>query len=470
MTKRRNSGFTLLELAIVITIIAIIIALATTGLKAQLQMTVITSTQDKISTIKTALENYKKSTGHYPCPTPPSVSSESASYGIASTECRTSCPAGMTCVANATNATWTDLAIGSLPFKTLGLPKELSMDGYDAKISYAVDSKLTMSNDFCTLDGSITVQDYNNNLISDKAAYVIVSHGEDTKGGYNSTSGALLAACDTAAKDGENCDNDMVFRLSELNTNATSTNYYDDIIAFGNNTDAKYCPAGLTNCQVWYDPAEKCSVITDTGGVVRMYDKSSSKLFAYQNTSTNRPDYTKSIAGKPVATFTGGNTDALYTNLSTNPLNSDNFTFVTVFSTSGSTTRLSTLADSASYSAVTSDRTHRKNVANTIRSSILNGTLETANSGIGFNTADSHIAITTVGPTNAHRIFLDGILMDQGSYTSSSFTGHNTLILGSHAAQANFDLLEYIYLDKELSADERKALELYLANKWGVNY
>ena len=213
MKHLKNQGFALIELAIVLTIIAVILGLSASGLKSQLGNSEVYSTQQRIDAAKVALENYRTQYGKYPCPSVPTLSSSNASYGIASTNCYTSCPSGF-CSFNAVNGGLVDMAQGSIPFVTLGISQELSKDAFGSKFTYAVDARFTQDENRCETNGNLTVRDYGGNDMSTRATYVIASHGSDTKGGYAPERGAIATACDAAARDGENCNNDRIFRMS----------------------------------------------------------------------------------------------------------------------------------------------------------------------------------------------------------------------------------------------------------------
>lgn len=470
MQRTKYKGFSLIELSVVLTLIALIMSMAVSGLRVQLSSTEITSTQQKLDALKIALENYRTQFGKYPCPAPANLLSSNANYGIASTDCFSTCPAGMQCVANAVNGSLQNMAQGSIPFKSLNISQELSIDSWGNKLTYAVDARFTQDQNRCEMNGNLTMLDYGSNTISNKATYVIVSHGDNSKGAYAPDPGFIPLACDAAAKDGENCNNNMSFRSAEINKSNANTAFYDDVVTFGINANTQYCPAGLTNCQVWFDASDKCSIITNTGGVHRILDKSSSASFAEQTNSGNRPDYSATkLNDRNFITFVSGNTDALYSSIGASLVITP-FSFVTVFATSGNAS-LNMITDGASYSASSYDRGHGLVGSGSVRSYVWPLANIDSPSSV-YNNGLPHIAITTVGPTMTHNLFVDGVLRGTTAGTQSNFNWANTLILGSHQGfgQGNHNLMEYIYFNKELTDGERKALELYLARKWGINY
>ncbi len=473
MKNSSNSAFSLLEIAIVLTIIGVVLTLSVSGLKSQLDSSEITSTKQRLNTIKLAIENYRIQFEKYPCPALPNLASSNASYGDSVADCYTTCPAGLNCVANATNNTLQDMAQGSVPFKTLGISPELTLDPWGNKITYAIDARFTQDLNRCETDGLISIQDYSNNSVTSKAMYVLVSHGMDQKGAYSPSSGTIPTACDGSAKDGANCDNNTTFRISEISTSNTNTAYYDDIMLFNSNAKALYCPAGLSGCQIWYDASDKCSIITNTGGVHSIRNKASlTGLYpATQTTSGNRPDYsTAKINNRNFITFVPANTDALYASAS-GVLSDGPYSIVTVFASSATTTTFNVLADSASYSATTYDRSHGLTTGFFRSYNHTAGGAQYITSTGTFNNSVPHIAVTTVG-AGGSKSFVDNASIGTQGGTASSRTAETTLIIGSHTnlGAANYNLLEYLYFNKELTDDERKTLQVYLAQKWGLNY
>ncbi len=473
MKNSLSRAFSLLEMAVVLTIVGVMVTISISGLKSQLDSSEISSTKQRLAAVKLAIENYRIQFEKYPCPALPNLASSSASYGDAVTDCYTTCPAGLNCVANATNSTLQDMAQGSIPFKTLGIAPELTLDPWGNKITYAIDARFTQDLNRCETDGLINIQDYSNNSVTSKAMYILVSHGLDQKGAYAPDSGTIPDSCDAAAKDGANCDNNTTFRISEASLSNTNTAYYDDIVLFNPNTKALYCPAGLSGCQIWYDASDKCSIINNTGGVHSIRNKASlTGLYpATQTTSGNRPDYsTAKINNRNYITFVPANTDALYASAS-GVLSDGPYSIVTVFASSASTTTFNVLADSATYSATTYDRSHGLTTGFVRSYNHTAGGAQYITSTATFNNGFPHVAITTVG-TNGSETFVDGASIGTQGGTASSRTGETTLIIGSHTnlGAANYNLLEYIYFNKELTDDERKALQVYLAQKWGLNY
>ncbi len=471
-TIKNIKGFSLLELAIVLTIVAIIVSISVPGLNSQLSTQEIANTKQRLETISKSLETYRTLYGKYPCPSLPNLAANDSNYGVATSNCYSACPASLSCVTNPVNASLMSMAQGSVPFKTLGLPEAISIDGYKSKFTYAVDARFTQDENNCEVNGELIVSDYNNNTISNKAAFVLVSHGSDQKGARTPESGVITNVCDASAKDGANCDNNTTFRASEITKSNTSTSYYDDLITYNTNSKFTSCPAGLTNCQVWLDAADKCSITTNTGGVHRLMDKSPSGLHAVQNDSFYRPDYPgPKKNGISTIQFLPGTIDSLYVT-GASGITEGPYTLVTVFATQtvNYSTNFNVITDSPSYAWVANDRSHGL-VGTDFRSyNWTPGSIYYNNGGLGFKDYKAHVAISTVGTISNTLLYIDGLQVGSFAGTQSDFNWKNTIIIGSFPdnGPSDYDFLEYLYINKELTTAERKSLEQYLSKKWGI--
>lgn len=160
MTQRhqRIAGFTMLEMSVVLGIIALIagagINMAAGAIKAADRVT----TQERLNTIKLALDSFGKTYGYLPCPADRNKTPRTAGFGIAVT----STPAHP-CNDDPSDATKYEvksgIAIGALPVRTLGLPDSYAGDAWGNKMSYAVTAVLTTDpTSYVKSDGAINVK------------------------------------------------------------------------------------------------------------------------------------------------------------------------------------------------------------------------------------------------------------------------------------------------------------------------
>ncbi len=153
----RRAGFTLLELAVVLGIISLIvgagITMSTGALKAADRVT----TEERLATIKLALDSYAKTYGYLPCPFDRSLRATSANFGVerrSATTCTANAP-GIVQVTSGVDIIW----FGGVPVRTLGLPDNYAGDAWGNKFTYAVaDVAKTNPSSYATQNGVITIK------------------------------------------------------------------------------------------------------------------------------------------------------------------------------------------------------------------------------------------------------------------------------------------------------------------------
>lgn len=133
-------GFSILELVVVLGIIALIagagLTMATGAIKAADRVT----TQERLNTIKLALDSFAKTYGYLPCPANRNIVPTNANFGIENRS-------GVNCGANNPPALVVvgDVVTGALPVRTLGLPDNYAGDAWGGKFTYAVAVTLVAS-------------------------------------------------------------------------------------------------------------------------------------------------------------------------------------------------------------------------------------------------------------------------------------------------------------------------------------
>ena len=112
---------------------------------------------------------------------------------------------------------------------------EYIADERDNKFIYAVSTAATNTtydifNPNATA-GGVTIQDTSGNVLSNNQPYVLISLGDDGKGGYGRNGTIIGDACGTSDADSENCDyDDNIFVAAPHNP--SSANYYDDNVDY----------------------------------------------------------------------------------------------------------------------------------------------------------------------------------------------------------------------------------------------
>lgn len=235
---RKQSGFTLIEMIIVIAIMGLIVAgLARAG-KIYIANQQRTALDKSYDIIRSALNRYvyddpsdATDAINYPCPASPTTPPGSALYGV---EIRV----GADCaqqdgVIEVAGTGGQKVYIGAVPTRTLEIKSSHMVDPYKNRLTYAVSADVARTDAFlggASVTGAISIQDHSTGNTTNTAAFALISHGSNGKGAYN-MSGGLFSPCDGVGHDVENCNNDAQFSFQELSLGANAQ-FYDDRLAF----------------------------------------------------------------------------------------------------------------------------------------------------------------------------------------------------------------------------------------------
>jgi len=274
--KRKEKGFSLVELAVVLIIVGLLTGMAITGLYAYLERENRATTITRLDAVEQALHLYAARNKRLPCPANGALAETDASAGI---EQRS----GNVCTAG--------VQFSAVPWRDLGIAQGVSYDGWNRRISYRVfydasgspagtrglvrasgiDMSLckasatddgTSVND-CAADGTTSPMEFLRNkgltIRTDVspagsvirsattpesgggAAFVLISHGRNGIGAYiksganpGRSEAPPLTSLSGYARELENLDfttNDIYIdtRVSDAE-NATPATYFDDII------------------------------------------------------------------------------------------------------------------------------------------------------------------------------------------------------------------------------------------------
>ncbi len=199
LKKNKQRAFSLVELAIVITIISVFIAGVMNVGVGVTNNSKVTVTKNKMNEIYKALGNYAAAHGRLPCPAPISDIKGSADYGNNKTNGLGRCydiatDAGLV---SGTYLSATTLIYGMIPVQNLKLSSEMAEDGFGTKFGYVIDRRFTgfnengNSNNFKNGPESsvITINEVGSTTetVTNGAAFVIVSYGANKKGGFNAS-------------------------------------------------------------------------------------------------------------------------------------------------------------------------------------------------------------------------------------------------------------------------------------------
>lgn len=196
MHMKQQSGFTLVELAVVVFLIGLMASVGLAALNAQMTSASISATKKKQEIIKDALIAYLGTNKRLPCPAIDNSGQESRIEANAPADCTHT---------GAVTAGY----FGILPYAELGLSKSTALDGQENFFSYAVSKQWTLTYSTATdivggrstntadnafnvgVSGSLTVNDRSptdpyttTTTISSNAAAFIASHGKNGLGAF----------------------------------------------------------------------------------------------------------------------------------------------------------------------------------------------------------------------------------------------------------------------------------------------
>ncbi|MBV1928269.1 MAG: prepilin-type N-terminal cleavage/methylation domain-containing protein [Gammaproteobacteria bacterium] len=274
-TSYKNKGFTLIETAIFLTIVSMVLATSLNTYRTYKMKEALGKGKYRSSLIANKLGAFIGHYGELPCPADPSLPPsdinagkeqciQDAPFNIAVGSCNSAVcrVAGKRDTDVDPDFTVNNLLIGAVPYLTLGITREDSMDGWGGTFTYAVSEDLTNPTDFTMERGVIDRQERQGSdriatdppvgTISTTASattalpnsfmVAVMSHGENNRGAYN-YAGSLIEPCvdpdNVGTLDEENCNGDGSFldtyKESEIyNLNKNSAEFFDDRFAFFN--------------------------------------------------------------------------------------------------------------------------------------------------------------------------------------------------------------------------------------------
>ncbi|HUW51580.1 MAG TPA: prepilin-type N-terminal cleavage/methylation domain-containing protein [Sulfuricella sp.] len=236
--QRQSSGFTLVEMAIVLVILGLLLGGLLMPLSAQIEGRRISETQKALDEINQALIGFAVANGRFPCPALATTPTGSAGAGL---EATTGAGAALTC----TNVN----GVGVVPWATLGVAET---DSWGRRYTYRVTVEFARgatgqttfgggcappTNPLYTAfalcsQGTMTVLSTGGgSTVSSNVPVVVISHGKNGNGAYTSLGTQLPAGADP-----DELDNQLTTLGTAMANNnfisKTPTAAFDDIVTW----------------------------------------------------------------------------------------------------------------------------------------------------------------------------------------------------------------------------------------------
>lgn len=242
--KSGSPGFTLVEMAMVLAIVALLLTGLVPTISSQLEQRKISETKSKLLEIQQALIGFALINGRLPCPAQSSLATGAVNAGIETTKdntCACVTAGGGIASADASRVACTATSVtGVLPWATLGISET---DAWNRRFTYRVTTRFAdeiaagttdcnpavtapsaSSFALCSPGVPDILATAGGTTISADVPAVFVSHGMNGAGAFDS-SGAQQPVS-TNSDEAENSDNDGNFVSHEFSTE------YDDLLGW----------------------------------------------------------------------------------------------------------------------------------------------------------------------------------------------------------------------------------------------
>jgi prepilin-type N-terminal cleavage/methylation domain-containing protein len=224
---RHAHGFTLIEMAVAVFIIALLLGSILVPLTTQVEQRQISDAQKAIEEIKEALAGFAIANGYLPCPdktTAPGAGT--ANDGLEDVTAATGICVG---------------AEGNVPWATLGVA---SADPWGNRFRYRVDPDFSQRApaavfalsapadlEVCTAATCAAGTRLTSTTVGNGAAAVVLSHGKNGRGAINSLTNAANPAA-TTADELENTNGDLRFVSRPPSQTTSALGEFDDIVSW----------------------------------------------------------------------------------------------------------------------------------------------------------------------------------------------------------------------------------------------
>jgi len=242
--EERASGFTLVEMAMVLMIVGLLLGGLVPTISAQMETQRIGETRRQMNEIKDALTGFAVINGRLPCPAQATIATGAANAGIEakignSCACKTNSGSTYTIATVAGVACTNTSVTGVLPWATIGLPET---DAWGRRYTYRVTSVFADQNPgtlgtgctvaaptassfaLCSPGTPDVLVASGGGFIAENVPTLFVSHGKNGNGAYIPDGTQLTVG--TNADEMENSDNNLSFVSHEF------ASEFDDLVVW----------------------------------------------------------------------------------------------------------------------------------------------------------------------------------------------------------------------------------------------
>lgn len=233
--EKSAGGFTLAEMAIVVLLAGILLTFGVGVVQSQLENSAITVTKKRQEAIRDALVGYLGKYHRLPCPDSP-IAPPAPNMSFDGVEDRAVALPGTPPVPNP--ATQCVRTFGTLPYITLGLSREMALDGWNNFYGYQISNapyNWTISSNFnAGSQGGIVVRERPGIALVDfptNAAAVLVSYGRNGSGAYTTKGTRNTLPIATDVDQLENTNGNTIYVRREFTDSTTAAGgTFDDLV------------------------------------------------------------------------------------------------------------------------------------------------------------------------------------------------------------------------------------------------
>ncbi len=207
--RSSRSGFTLVEMAVVLAIAGLLTAGMLAMLKVQAKKSQMETTKKRLVEISSALAQYQTRHGRLPCPAALGAPPINPEFGVETAGCSTLPPNPNADPSAAPGTGGVKIRIGAVPVISLGLSSDHIIDSWQRRFVYAVSENLTVAGAPNVNIGAITLLDNNGTPLGPnpgQTPFVILSLGKTGAGGTTYEGVKYAVPCPATGPEHENCE------------------------------------------------------------------------------------------------------------------------------------------------------------------------------------------------------------------------------------------------------------------------